>query len=198
MGGGVNIGVNTDVLKADFHADDGAEAVVAQHIEAAAGAHTHDGSLTGGKFGQGGNAGIEVSHQLVYLVLQTKHGGDGSGILPHALHDPKLGTLMPIPVHRMASKRGSREMMKISSCSKLPARSSPGVRSITPTNSEQQDKTSNRAKRTMVERYGLIQSSPFFMRLAIANYFAKKDAQRRLHLPCITHCASWAYYSTWS
>ena len=80
----------------------------------------------------------------------------------HRGREQRQDMLMPIPVHRMASRRGSREMMKISSCSKLPARSSPGVRSITPTNSEQQDKTSNRAKRTMVERYGLIQSSPFF------------------------------------
>ena len=71
-------------------------------------------------------------------------------------------TLMPTPVHRIASRRGSREIRKISICSKFPASSSAGVRLITPTNSEQQDKTSNRAKRTMVERYGLIQSSPFF------------------------------------
>ena len=85
-----------------------------------------------------------------------------TNLLLHSCCMMSPATLMPMPVHKMASRRGSREMMKISSCSKLPARSSPGVRSITPTNSEQQDKTSNRAKRTMVERYGLIQSSPFF------------------------------------
>ena len=56
-------------------------------------------------------------------------------------------TLMPTPVHRIASRRGSREIRKISICSKFPASSSAGVRSITPTNSEQQDKTSNRARK---------------------------------------------------
>ena len=83
-------------------------------------------------------------------------------------------TLMPIPVHRMASRRGSREIRKTSICSKFPASSSAGVRSITPTNSEQQDKTSNRTERTMVDRYALIVSSPFFLRLAIANRCVKR------------------------
>src|SRR5699024_5624223 len=85
MGGGVDVGVHANIFETNFASNHGAAAVIAQHIVAAAGDQSYDGGLTGGKFGQGGNAGIEVSHQLVYLVLQTKHGGDGSGILPHAL-----------------------------------------------------------------------------------------------------------------
>ena len=86
-----------------------------------------------------------------------------TNLLLHSCCMMSPATLIPMPVHRMASRRGSREIRKISSCSKLPASSSPGVRSITPTNSEQQDNISSRAERTMVDRYGLIKSSPFFL-----------------------------------
>ena len=63
---------------------------MAKHIEAAAGNQSHDGGPAGGKFGQGGNTAIEVSHQLVYLLFQAKHGGNGGSVLPHALHHAQL------------------------------------------------------------------------------------------------------------
>ena len=76
---------------------------------------------------------------------------------------------------KMASRRGT-EMMKISSCSKLPARKL-ARRQIDHTYKQRrQDKTSNGAKRTMVERYGLIQSSLFSIRLAMANCIEKLSA----------------------
>ena len=90
MGGGVDVSIHADVLKADLPADDGAAAVVAQHVEAAAGAHTHNGGLVCGEVGQGLDAGVKAGHQLVHLVFQTKHGGDGSGVLADALHHAQL------------------------------------------------------------------------------------------------------------
>ena len=78
-----------------------------------------------------------------------------TNLLLHSCCMISPATLMPIPVH-------SREMLKISSCSKLPDSNSLGVKSITPTNSEQQDNRTSRTKRMMVDRYGLIESSPFF------------------------------------
>src|SRR5699024_8456330 len=91
MGGGVDVGIHANILKADFASNHGAAAVVAQHIEAAAGDQSHDGGLAGGKFGQGGDPGVKIGHQLIHLALQTKHGGNGGSVLPHAFHDPKLG-----------------------------------------------------------------------------------------------------------
>ena len=90
VGGGVDVSIHADVLKADLPADDGAAAVVAQHVEAAAGAHTHNGGLVRGEVGQGLDAGVKAGHQLVHLVFQTKHGGDGSGVLADALHHAQL------------------------------------------------------------------------------------------------------------
>ena len=46
-------------------------------------------------------------------------------------------TLMPTPVQRMASRRGSRETTSIFSCSISPPNSDGRSRSMTPTNSEQ-------------------------------------------------------------
>ena len=69
VGGGVNVGVNTNVLKADLPADHGAAAVVAQHIVTAAGDESNNSGLAGGKFGQGGNAAVEVGHQLAHRQI---------------------------------------------------------------------------------------------------------------------------------
>ena len=46
-------------------------------------------------------------------------------------------TLMPTPVHRIASRRGRREIRKISSCSSSPDSSPDRFISITPRNSDQ-------------------------------------------------------------
>ena len=82
--------VPSPCCSAALPADDGAAAVVAQHVEAAAGAHTHNGGLVRGEVGQGLDAGVKAGHQLVHLVFQTKHGGDGSGVLADALHHAQL------------------------------------------------------------------------------------------------------------
>lgn len=74
----------------------------------------------------------------------------------------RSATLIPTPVHKMASRRGSRETIKISNCSKFPDNSWPGVRSIAPTKSEQQDRTASITNKIIVERNSLIVSSPFF------------------------------------
>lgn len=91
MGGGVDVGVHADVLKARFHTDDGAAAVVARHIEAAAGTHANDGGLALGDGLKGLNTGVKAGHQFIYLILKAKHGGDGGGIPPDALDDAQLG-----------------------------------------------------------------------------------------------------------
>ena len=57
-------------------------------------------------------------------------------------------------------------MMKISICSKLPVRISPGVRSMTPTNREQQDNPSSSTNKRMVDRYCLIKNAPFFLKVS--------------------------------
>lgn len=84
-----------------------------------------------------------------------------TNLLLHSCCIISPATLMPIPVHKMASSRGSREVMNISICAKFPASSLPGVRSITPTNSEQKDNASSRINRTIVDRYSFIKLSPF-------------------------------------
>ena len=62
VGGGINIGGRADIFKADLPSDHGAASIVAQHVEAAAGDKPYDRSLSGRKFIQGSNAGIEASH----------------------------------------------------------------------------------------------------------------------------------------
>ena len=65
-------------------------------------------------------------------------------------------TLMPTPVHRIASRRGNRETRSILSCSRLPPNSSPIFRSITPTNREATDKNKRQIARTMEMRWSLM------------------------------------------
>lgn len=60
-------------------------------------------------------------------------------------------TLIPIPVHKIASKRGNREIKKISNCSKLPDKTDPIFKSITPTNNDIPDNRINMIKRHIVE-----------------------------------------------
>ena len=83
-----------------------------------------------------------------------------TNLLLHSCCIMSPATLIPIPVHKIARRRGRRETMKISNCSKFPDNSSSGARSITPTKSEQQDKTASITDNIMVERNSLIVSSP--------------------------------------
>lgn len=59
-------------------------------------------------------------------------------------------TLMPMPVQRIASRRGRRETSSSQSFSVSPRKMSAGVRSITPTNSDAADKTDSSTPRTAV------------------------------------------------
>lgn len=61
-------------------------------------------------------------------------------------------TLMPMPVQRMASRRGKREIRKISHVSTLPVSRSEGRMSSTPTNKEQTERIISRTPRKTVER----------------------------------------------
>ena len=61
-------------------------------------------------------------------------------------------TLMPMPVQRMASRRGRREIRKISHVFTLPVSRSEGRMSSTPTNKEQTERIISRTPRKTVER----------------------------------------------
>ena len=62
-------------------------------------------------------------------------------------------TLMPTPVHRMASRRGRRERTKMRICSKSPESTPCTVTSSTPTNRDATPTASRRTARTTVERW---------------------------------------------
>ena len=99
-------------------------------------------------------------------------------------------TLMPTPVHRMASNRGNLEIRKISHKFKFPASNACGFISITPTNREQQDKTSSNTASTKVVRNCLIRFSPFIYRkLASANLRRKmiRSGDRTYHASHTAH-----------
>ena len=70
-------------------------------------------------------------------------------------------TLIPTPVQSIASRRGRREIRKVSHCCLLPFKSSDMFTSRTPMNSEQTDKTSNTIARIMVNLYFLIKIPPY-------------------------------------
>ena len=89
MGGG-HVAV-AEVVKADFHADDGATAVAAQHVEAAAGAQADDGGLALGKGGERLDAAVETGHQFFHLRFKAEHGGDGRSVVAHALNHADFG-----------------------------------------------------------------------------------------------------------
>ncbi len=61
--------------------------------------------------------------------------------------------LIPTPVHKIASSLGSLEIIKILHCSASPLKSDDKLISITPTKSENIDKTSNITAKTMVNLY---------------------------------------------
>ena len=62
-------------------------------------------------------------------------------------------TLIPTPVQRIASKRGRREIKKISSCSKSPVNKLYGSMSKTPMNSDHTDKTNKMTASKIVKPY---------------------------------------------
>ena len=69
-------------------------------------------------------------------------------------------TLMPMPVQRMASRRGRREIRKISHVSTLPVSRSEGRMSSTPTNREPTERISSKMPRKIVERPLRMRSPP--------------------------------------
>ena len=71
-------------------------------------------------------------------------------------------TLIPTPVHKIASRRGNREIKRISIFSSSPLSRLAGVRSRTPINSEQTDRTASMTVRKMVLLYFLMVVPPFF------------------------------------
>lgn len=78
-------------------------------------------------------------------------------------------TLMPTPVQRIASNRGSLEIKKISSCSVSPRRRLDGVTSKTPTKSDHTDRMTSTIARTIVRPYFFITVPPLLFELARAN-----------------------------
>ena len=86
MGGGVNVGIHAHILKSDLHADDGAAAIVAQDVKAAAGTQAHNCILALGKCFQRLNAAVKSPHQRCHLILQTKHGSNRGGIFTDRFH----------------------------------------------------------------------------------------------------------------
>ena len=72
-------------------------------------------------------------------------------------------TLMPMPVHKIARRRGRREAKNISSCSALPLNRLAGLMSMTPTNRETTDKTARAAARMTVKARPLIKIPPSSM-----------------------------------
>ena len=70
-------------------------------------------------------------------------------------------TLIPTPVQRIASSRGSREIRKISQCSGLPESSPSSRTSTTPMNSDTTESTVRRKPKHRVDRYFVMTNSPF-------------------------------------
>lgn len=71
-------------------------------------------------------------------------------------------TLMPTPVHRIASRRGRRETTRIFNCSRSPLNSDAKSRSITPTNRETIDRIRRQNARIMEMRCSLMGRSSSF------------------------------------
>ena len=86
MGGGVDLRVHADVLKAHLPADHGAAPIVTQHVKPAAGHQAHNGGLPFRELRQGGDAAVKVRHKAVHFLLQSKERGNGVGVLPHGFH----------------------------------------------------------------------------------------------------------------
>ena len=75
-----------------------------------------------------------------------------TNLLLHSCCMMRPATLMPTPVQRMASRRGSREIKKISSCSKSPENRPARSTSMTPTKRDHADRASRIRNKTMVIR----------------------------------------------
>ena len=71
-------------------------------------------------------------------------------------------TLIPTPVHKIASKRGNREITNISICSTSPLNRPVKFKSNTPINSDHTDKISSMTAREIVKPYFLMVVPPFF------------------------------------
>ena len=69
MSRSVDVGVYPDIFKSDFPADDGAAAIVTQHIEAAAGTHTYNGILALSKLSQCLDSAVKIGHQSIHFVF---------------------------------------------------------------------------------------------------------------------------------
>ena len=69
-------------------------------------------------------------------------------------------TLMPTPVHKIASRRGRREMSRISICSRLPLRISAASRSSTPSNSDASESATSAAASSRVSLCSLMVGAP--------------------------------------
>ena len=70
-------------------------------------------------------------------------------------------TLMPTPVHKMASRRGRREIRKMRMASPSPERSEARSMSITPTNREHTLSTASRLASKTLDRCFLIADASF-------------------------------------
>ena len=77
-------------------------------------------------------------------------------------------TLIPTPVQRMARSLGSREIRKISSCSRSPASRAANWMSITPTNRERTDRIARTIARITVKVHFLMKFPPSFGHEALA------------------------------
>ena len=97
-----------------------------------------------------------LAHIALPLILlpHTDKPNENVGLsfLVHAVLQGSPATLMPMPVQRMASRRGRREIRKISHVSTLPVSRSEGRMSSTPTNKEQTERIISRTPRKTVER----------------------------------------------
>ena len=65
-------------------------------------------------------------------------------------------TLMPTPVHSIASRRGRREMSRIAICSRLPLRIAAASRSSTPRNSDASESATSAAASSRVSLCSLM------------------------------------------
>ena len=83
-----------------------------------------------------------------------------TNLLLHSCCRMSPATLMPMPVQRMASRRGRREIRKISHVFTLPVSRSKNRMSSTPTNREPTERISSKMPRKIVERPLRMKSPP--------------------------------------
>ena len=78
MGGG-HIAV-AQIFKADLSADEGAAAVVAEHVEASAGAHAYNSIFSLSRSRKSRNSCVKIGHKSIHLFLKAEHGRNDSCI----------------------------------------------------------------------------------------------------------------------